>query len=188
LWINEKKLCFTKKLNDISDAFFIVAKWSFIHFSRVTPINKRLAPNLRRLNINWIANVVTVEPIENVITVKSIEKLFEHDVLFSLTNFTLLAKIAGPYVLQNLLSMLSSQCLYSLDVNWFVGTVVSLPETSAILSDTFQQFKGPVPIELELSLEENMYSIRAVTVPRMDRSLCVYSYLHKNTMHGYIYK
>jgi hypothetical protein len=117
--------------------------------------------------------------------VKSIKELFEHDVLFSLTKFTLLAKIAGPCVLHNLLSMLSSQCLYSLDVKWFLGTVVSLPETSNILSDTFEQLKGPVPIELELSLEKNMYFIRAVTVPRMDRSLCVYSYLHKNTVHGY---
>jgi len=126
-----------------------------------------------------------VEPIENVITVKSIEKLFERDVLFSLTNFTLLAKIAGPDVLHNLLSMLSSQCLYSFDVKWFVKSVVSLPETSKILSDTFQQLKGPVPIELELSLEENMHSIRAVTVPRIDTTLYVYSYLHINTVHGY---
>jgi len=118
--------------------------------------------------------------------VESIKEIFEHGVLFSLKNFTLLAEIAGCDVLHNLLSMLSSQCLYSLDVKWFVGTVVSLLETSKILSNTFQQLKGPVPIELELSLKKHMYSIRAVTVPRTDRSLCVYSYLYKNTVHGYI--
>jgi hypothetical protein len=126
-----------------------------------------------------------VESIENIVTVELIKKLFERDVLFSLTNFTLLAEIAGPDVLHNLLSMLSSQCLYSFDVNWFVGTVVSPPETSKLLSNTFQQLKGPVPIELELYLKENKYSMRAVTVPRMDTTLCVYSYLHKNAVHGY---
>ncbi|CAF2892206.1 unnamed protein product [Rotaria sp. Silwood2] len=79
--------------------------------------------------------------------------------------------------------MLSRQCLHSFDVIWSVGTVVSLSETSKILFDTFQQLKGPAQMELDLSLEENMYSIRALTVPRMDKRLCVYSYLH-NTVHG----
>jgi len=147
-----------------------------IYFSRAIPINKRLAPNLRRLNIDWNGNVVTLE---------SINQLFEHDVLFSLTNFTFSANIDGPYIVYNLLSMLSSQCLYSFDVNWSVRTIVSLPEASKILCDTFQQIKGSVPVELELYLEENMYYIRAVTVPRMDNYFCVYSYLRKNIVHGY---
>ncbi|CAF2849983.1 unnamed protein product [Rotaria sp. Silwood2] len=60
---------------------------------------------------------------------------------------------------------------------------MSPPETSQILCDMFQQLKGPVPIELKLSFERNMYSIRAVTVPRMEKYLCVYSYLH-NTVLG----
>ncbi len=146
----------------------------FIRFSPVTPINRRLAPNLRRLNISWN---------ECIVTVKSINQLFERDILFSLIKFTLSAEMAGPHILHNLLSMLSSQCLYSFDVGWLVRTVVSLSEASKILSDTFQQLKGSVPIELELSLEENMYSIRAVTEPK-DKYLCGYSYLH-NTVHGY---
>ncbi|CAF5023467.1 unnamed protein product, partial [Rotaria sp. Silwood1] len=146
--------------------------------NQVAPINKRLASNLRRLKIEWFTSIIDLE---------SVNKLFECDVLFSLTNFTLLATIADPYILQNLLSMLSNQCLYSFGVNWLMRTaVLSSLEINKILSDIYQQLKGPVPIELELSLEENMYQtyrIRAVTVPRMDKCLCVYFYLHKNTVH-----
>jgi hypothetical protein len=116
---------------------------------------------------------------------ESINELFERDVIFSLMNFTLWAEVDGPHVLHSLQSMLSSQCLYSFDVKWFVKTVLSLSETSKILFDTFQQLEGPGPIELELSLRETMYSIRALTVPRMTKCLCVYSYLQKNTVHGY---
>jgi hypothetical protein len=148
-----------------------------IYFSRMTLINKHRAPNLRQLKIKWFGPVIDLE---------SVNKLFERDVLFSLTNFTFLAGIDGPHVLHNLLSMLSSQCLYSFDVKWFVRTVISLSETSKILSNTFQQLKGSMPIELKLSLGENMYSIKAVTLPKMNKSLYVYFYLHKNTVHGYI--
>jgi hypothetical protein len=81
--------------------------------------------------------------------------------------------------------MFSDQCLYSFDVKWFEGIRMSVPNTNKILSDTFQRLKGSVPIELQVSLQENMYSIRAVTIPRMDKSLCVDSYLDKNTVHGY---
>ncbi|CAM4972340.1 unnamed protein product [Rotaria socialis] len=80
--------------------------------------------------------------------------------------------------------MLSNQCLYSFDVKWFVRIAMSVPNTDEILSDTCQNLKGSVPTELELSLKEDMYSIRATTIPRMNTSLCVYSYLDKNTMHG----
>ncbi|CAM2717182.1 unnamed protein product [Rotaria socialis] len=143
--------------------------------SEITPINKRLAPNLRRLKIKWFNSIIQL---------KSINKLFERDVLFSLTNFRLYAKIAGPRVLHNLVSMLSNQCLYSFDVKWFVRIGMSVPNTDKILSDTCQNFKGSVSIELELSLKENVYSIRAATIPRMDKSLRVYSYLDKNTVYG----
>ncbi|CAF4472188.1 unnamed protein product [Rotaria sp. Silwood2] len=143
--------------------------------NRITLINKRLSPNLRRLKIKWFGPLIDLE---------SVNKLFERDVLFSLTNFTFLARIDGPHVLHNLLSMLSSQCLYSFNVKWFMETIISLSETGKILCNTFQQLKGSMPIELELSLEENMYSIRAVTLPKMDKSLYVYFYLHKNSVHG----
>ncbi|CAF3685872.1 unnamed protein product [Rotaria socialis] len=143
--------------------------------NRVTPINKHLAPNLCHLTIKWSDSMMNLE---------SINELFERDVLFSLMKFRLLAWVAGPDVLHNLQSMLYSQCLYSFDAIWSVRTVVSLSETSKILFDTFQQLKELAPIELELSLQENMYSIRALTVPRMDKCLCVDLYLHKNTVHG----
>ncbi|CAF0937658.1 unnamed protein product [Rotaria sordida] len=144
-------------------------------YNRITPINKRLAPNLSCLTIKWFTSTMNPE---------SINELFERDVLFSLMNFRLLARVAGLHVLHNLQFMLSSQCLYSFDIRWSVKTIVSISETSKILFDTFQQVKGPVPIELDLSLEEDMYFIRALTVPRMDKWLCVYSYLYENTVHG----
>lgn len=116
-----------------------------IHFSRSTPINRRVAPNLRRLNIKWNGCIMTV---------KSINELFERDVLFSLTNFVLVAQVDAPCALRNLLSMLSSQCLYSFNVNWFVRTVMTPLERNKLLSDTFEQLKGPVPIELKLFFEK----------------------------------
>ncbi|CAF4474938.1 unnamed protein product, partial [Rotaria sp. Silwood2] len=145
------------------------------HNNRVIPINRHLAPNLRYLNIKWN---------DCIMNVKSINELFERDVLFSLTNFILVAHVNGPYVLHNLLSMLSSQCLYSFYVIWSVAIVMIPLETNKILSDTFEQLKGPVPIELKLSFEENMYSITAVTLPRMEKYFCIHSYLH-NSVHGH---
>jgi hypothetical protein len=134
-------------------------------------------PNLRRLKITSKYDIRTVE---------LLDRLFDHNVLFSLTKFTLLGIVSGPDVVHNLLSMLHPQCLYVLNVIWFVQTVVSLSNTSAILLDTFRQLKGRIPIELELSLGYDRYSIRALTVPRIDKSLCGYSYLDKNIVTGYV--
>ncbi len=148
----------------------------FVYFSQYTPINKRLAPNLRRLKMNWV---------EKVVNVKSIEQLFECDVLFSLTNFTLLAQINDLNVLHNVLSKLSSQCFYRFDVKWnVIDEEVSLLDTSNVLSKTFEQLKGPMPIELELFLKRDNYSIRAMTLPRMDGFFCVDLYLRKYMVHG----
>jgi hypothetical protein len=148
-----------------------------IYFSRVSSIDKRLVPNLRRLKITSKYNIDAVELLDG---------LFDRDVLFSLTNFTLLGMVTGPYVVHNLLSMLSHQCSYTLFVRWHVKTAISLSHTSVILLNTFRQLKGRIPIELELSLYDNSYSITALTVPRIDRSLCAYSYLDKNTVRGYV--
>ncbi len=147
----------------------------FVYFSQYTPINKRLAPKLRRLKMNWT---------EKVVNVKWIEMLFECEVLFSLTNFTLLAQISDLDVLHQVLSKLSSKCFYRFDVKWDVMDQVSVSETSNILSNTFEQFKGPTPIELELFLRGDMYSIRAMTLPRMDPFLFVDLYLGENIVHG----
>ncbi len=147
-----------------------------IHFRRVTPINKRLAPNLRRLDIDWVGRI----------TVKSFTEFFERDVLSSLMKFSLFTTIDSPHLLYNLLPMFSSQCLYSFGIIWYMETPVSLSETSKILSDTFQQLKGSVPIELELSIGIGyMSSIRARTIPSMKQYLDVNSYLDKGTVLGY---
>jgi len=151
-----------------------------IQFRRVTSINKRLAPNLRRLTIEC----------DGIITSKSFIDFFERDILFSLNKFTLFATIDSPHFLRSLLPMFSSQCLYSFAVVWFVKTTVSLSETSKILSDTFQQLKASVPIELKLTIKnmsgiENMYSITARTIPSMKKYLDVDCYLDKKTVFGY---
>jgi hypothetical protein len=114
------------------------------------------------------------------------DRLFSHDVLFSLTNFTLVRMVTGPYIVRKLLSMLSHQCSYVLNVIWCVKTAILLSDTSAILLDTFRQLKGPAPIELELSLETNGYSIRASTVPTIDKCLCAFTYLNRNIIRAYV--
>lgn len=148
-----------------------------IYFSRVFSIDKRLTPNLRRLKISSKYNVHAMELPDG---------LFDRDVLFSLTNFTLVGIVPGLYVVRKLLSMLCHQCSYILNVRWHVKTAISLSDTSVILLDTFRQLKGRVPIELELSLYGNSYSIRALTVPTIDKSLCAYSYLDKNIVRAYV--
>lgn len=147
----------------------------FVSFSQYTPINKRLAPKLRRLKMYWI---------EKIIKMKSIDMLFESDVLFSLTNFTFLAPIDDLNVLHHVLSKLSSQCLYRFDVTWCVMDDIWLSDTSDILSNTFDQLKGSIPIELEVYLEQDEYSIRAMTLPRMDVFFPVDLYLRDNIVHG----
>jgi hypothetical protein len=116
--------------------------------------------------------------------VDSINELFELDVLFSLTKFSLSAEVDGSYVLQDLRSMLSSQCLYSFDVTWHAKHVVSLSETNKIFFNTFHQLKGSVPIKLKIYLVLDKYFIRASTIPLQDTDLCVSSYLDKDTVHG----
>ncbi len=115
-----------------------------------------------------------------------LNQLFDHDVLFSLMNFTLLGLMAGPDVVRNLLSMLCHQCSYTLMVRWHVETMISLSSTSAILLDTLRQLQSRIPIELELSLYHHGYCIEASTVPRIGRSLYVGSDLNKNNVCGYV--
>jgi len=155
----------------------IIAKcFLLIDFSRFSKIDKRLVPNLRCLKIT----------LNNIHGPELLDQLFDHDVLFSLTNFKLLGLVTGPDVVRNLLSMLCHQCSYTLMVRWHVKTMISLSDTSAILLDTFRQLQGRIPIELELSLYHHGYCIKALTVPRIDRYLCVDSYSNKNIVCGYV--
>ncbi|CAF4658981.1 unnamed protein product, partial [Rotaria sp. Silwood2] len=135
---------------------------------QITPINKYLAPNLHRLNIKWSNSFINLE---------TINELFTCDVLYSLTNFTLLANIVDSVVIRNLLLLLSNSCLYLFDVKWTERIKVSAPNTNEILSIIFQNMRGSAPVELELSMKTNVYYVRAVTIPRMDKSLCLDCYL-----------
>ncbi|CAF1448085.1 unnamed protein product [Rotaria sordida] len=137
-------------------------------------IDKRLVPNLRCLKITLKDDINAME---------LLDKLFDHDVLFSLTKFTLEGIVTGPNVVSKLLSMLCHQCSYTYIVNWFVKTTISLSNASSILLNALQQLKGRIPIELELFLYNDSYSIKAFTLPRKDKYLCAYTYLNKNIVH-----
>lgn len=141
----------------------------------MTSINKCIAPNLCRLRLIWFNTIMNVD---------SINKLFEIDVLFSLTKFSLSAQLNDPNVLQDIRSKLSSQCLYSFDVMWHVKHLVSLSESDTVFFNTFHQLKGSIPIKLEIYLLLYKYFIRASTIPLEDTELRVSSYLDKDTVHG----
>ena len=133
----------------------------FLYFSKYMPINKRLAPNLRRLKMNWVKEI----------NLKSIEMLFDDDVLFSLTNFSLLSEIASVYVLHDILSKLSIQCLYQIDVTWNVlNDHMSLRDTVNYISNAFQRLKKRIPIELDLTSGSDNTRMRTVTSPRTNSS------------------
>ncbi|CAF0738379.1 unnamed protein product [Adineta steineri] len=139
--------------------------------NRVSNINKHLLPNLRRLKITLNNGIGDIEPLD---------QLFGHDVLFSLTNFTLLGVVSGSKVVRNLLSMLSHQCSYTLMVNWCVETMISLSDTSTILLNTFRQLQSRIPIELKLSLHHHSYSIAVLTIPQIKKTLYANEYIKEN--------
>lgn len=116
---------------------------------------------------------------------ESITELFERDVLFSLMKFKLVSRVAGPHVLHNLQSMLSNHCLYLFDVSYSVTALLSIPEISQILFNTFKQFKGQGQIDLGLSSGKDMYFIRAFTIPRRDKYFYVDFYLDRNIAYEY---
>jgi hypothetical protein len=143
----------------------------------VSCIDKPLLPNLRRLKITSECNT----PVKGLL-----DRLFDRDVLFSLTNFTLVGMVTGSDVIRNLLSMLSQECSYKLIVRWNVKTTIPLLDRSIILLDTFRQLKGRVPIELELSLYNDGYFIEAFTLPRINKSLDASAYLNENIVRAYV--
>ena len=165
----------------ICDVLMIIAKWCFslLYFNGVFSIGKRLLPNLRRLKMVFKSNSYA----EGLL-----DRFFDRDVLFSLTNFTLVGLVIDGDVVRKLLSMLSQQCSYTFDVRWFVNIPISLSDTSTILLDTFQQLKGRIAVELELQLSSSydIYSIEAFTPPRMNRSSTTYDYLNENIVRAYV--
>src|ERR1700722_19576622 len=123
-------------------------------FSQAPTIDRRLVPNLRRLKITWQDRVVTLQ---------ALNQLFHRDVFFSLTHFSLIGRVANVHVIQQLLSTLSAQCSYSLDVMWYVETALARSDVSTILLDTFRRLKGRKTMELELTLYSNCYGMSAFT-------------------------
>ena len=83
---------------------------------------------------------------------KSLTEFFERDLLNALTKFKLNARIDSPQFLHHLPLILSSQCSYSFNVNWYVKNTVPLPEINQILSDTCEQLKGLMSMEIEISV------------------------------------
>ena len=152
----------------------------FTHFRRANLISKRLAPNLRHLSIDW----------DGLSALKSLTEFFERDLLISLTKFKLYAQIDSPHFLHNLLLVLSSQCSYSFDVNWYVKSTLPLPEISQILSDTCEQLKGLMSREVEVSVIDldiisHTCHMRAVTIPRMNKYLFLDCFFHQRMVIGY---
>ncbi|CAF0774666.1 unnamed protein product [Rotaria sordida] len=137
--------------------------------NQISRIDKRLVPNLRRLKITLKYDTNAMD---------LLDQLFDHNVLFSLTKFTLEGMVTGPNVVSKLLSMLCHQCSYTYIVRWIVKTTISLSNTSSILLNTLQQLKERIPIELELCLYNDSYSIKAFTLPRKDKSLYAYKQSH----------
>ncbi|CAF0750078.1 unnamed protein product [Adineta steineri] len=135
------------QLQDLS--FVLSALWlpdkhplkNFIN-NRVSNINKHLVPNLRRLKITLNNDIRDVE---------SIDQLFDHDVLFSLTNFTLVGIVTGSRVVRNLLSVLSDQCSYTLMVHWRVRTMISYSDTNSKL------------VTGEETVQRDQYEYRVIT-------------------------
>ncbi|CAF4278475.1 unnamed protein product, partial [Rotaria sordida] len=103
---------------------------------QISRIDKRLVPNLRRLKITLKYDTNAMD---------LLDQLFDHNVLFSLTKFTLEGMVTGPNVVSK----------------WIVKTTISLSNTSSILLNTLQQLKERIPIELELCLYNDSYSIKA---------------------------
>lgn len=112
-------------------------------------------------------------------------EFFTPDVWFSLRKLTLIGMATGLDKVHRLLSMLHPQCSCTLDVRWFVNGVISFSDTSLILLDIFRQLKGPQSIELELSFRTSGYYVRALSGPRIIKSLDVFTYFEKNTVRAY---
>ena len=119
-------------------------------------------------------------------------EFFERDLINALTKFKLNAHIDSPHFLHHLPLILSSQCSYSFIVDWYVKNTVPLPEINQILSDTCEQLKGLMSMELEISVisldNSHTCHMRAVTIPRMNKYLYIDSYFDKRTVIGYEHK
>jgi hypothetical protein len=148
-----------------------------IHFNfRLSdPIDQSLVPNLRRLKVYW-SNYLNL--LEVNAGVQEPTEWFSRDVFFHLTHFSLVAEQLDNQVIQRLLSMLSVQCSYSLDIQRqeTIQTVVGQSIPNDLVLNTLRQLKGRKPIEVELKADFNLYNIRAYTLPQKCRQLDLTTY------------
>jgi hypothetical protein len=148
-----------------------------IYFRHNPPIDALFVVNLRRLKIFWYSSTGDLElPTQ----------LLSRDVFFQLTHFTLIAEFLNNEVVRELLSMLSSQCCYSLDLREcreMASIVWREPiARSIVLNNTFRLLKGWKSMELALQAFKNRYDVRAYTLPRTCHELDVREYLGTSTI------
>jgi hypothetical protein len=147
-----------------------------IYFRHNSPIDASFVVNLRRLKIFWYSSTGDLElPTQ----------LFSRDVFFQLTHFTLIAEFLNNEVVRELLSMLSSQCCYSLDLREYremTPIVWREPIASSIVLNTFRLLKGWKSMELALQVFKNRYNVRAYTLPRTCREWDMREYLGTSTV------
>jgi hypothetical protein len=135
-----------------------------------SPIDVLLVPNLYRLKICWSGCTDGLElPTQ----------LFTPDVFFQLTHFSLIAKSLSNLVVQELLSMLSSQCCYSFDLHEYRRTTpmdLEQSTVSNIMVNTFRTLKSWKPMEILFDTCRNGYYLWAYTLPRKCRELSLRKY------------
>ena len=134
-----------------------------------------MVPNLCRLKIFWSGWNDGLElPTQ----------LFTPDVFFQLTHFSLIAKSLNNIVVQELLSMLSSKCCYSLDLHEYRRTTpmdLEQSTVSNIMLNTFRTLKSRKPMEILFDTCRNGYNLWAYTLPRKCRELNLRGYFDIST-------
>ena len=118
-----------------------------------------MLPNLSRLSIACQEACLSFEDLIG---------LFDFAALSSLSQFSFVSQLANARVVQQLLSILSTQCSYSRIVHWD-DTVILKPEMAGeLLVKTFQQLKSRKPIELTLELFSDGHETWLRTLPHRE--------------------
>ena len=128
----------------------------YVLFSDDCPINRCMVPHLSHLSINWKTTTMTI---------KDLTRLFDIEVLSSLSHFSLTGEMANVNDLQQLLSILSAQCSTSFELRIYKGIALVRSDVSRVLLETFRQVKSRTPIELTLELCSDSHMIQVVTLP-----------------------
>ena len=143
---------------------------------RSGPIEQSTVPHLRRLKIRWNNHSYLDE-----ITLSHQVPwdLFDRDVFFHLTHFSLMAAHFESHVVPHLLSMLSGQCSYSLDIRRGESAEPSIGVN--VVLHAIQQLKGRQPVQVEFNADSKPVNLHAFTVPSKRRELDLARYLSSRT-------